>query len=203
VNGLFLAKGGVVSWFLRWLILGGALWAAVPVTAMEYSRKELGSTSLIVLMYGPIIEGDTNKLAAYLNGLPKKVSIFGFALHSPGGDIDEANKLAQFLRRIHALTIVGDGNICASACFLPFAAGRIKLVHPGSKVVVQGTASPDGLDNLAALAATNKMARYASELGVPGTITRKIVVIPTGRVEFLSRADLLSMGAEFPHDSIK
>jgi hypothetical protein len=175
------------------------LTAAMPVAAMEYRKMETGNGSSIVLQYGPIVEGDTLKLSRFISDMPS-ARIFGFALHSPGGDIDEAYRMALFLRGIHALTIVGVHNICAAACFLPFSVGRIKLVYTTSKIIVHGTASPDGLDNIAALEATNKIVRYASQLGVPQSIIRKMVVMPPGRIEPLSRSNLLAIGAEFPAD---
>ncbi len=166
---------------------------------MEYRTRDMGNGSSIIFLYGPISEGDTQKLSRLISDIPPN-RIFGFVFHSPGGDIDEAYRMALFLRSIHALTMIGVRNVCAAACFLPFSVGRIKLVHQTGKVIVHGTSSGDGLDNLAALEATNKIARYAGQLGVPQSIVRKMVVMPPGRVDALSRADLLSMGAEFPAD---
>jgi len=185
---LFLALHAVVGAF------------GSSTSAMQYHKREMGNGHFIIFMYGAIVPGDTRQLLKVINHTPSG-DIFGFALHSPGGDIDEAYRLALYIRSVHGLTIIGDRNICAAACFLPFSVGRIKLVHPESKIIVHGTGSADGLDNVAALNATNKIAGYARKLGVPETIIRKMVMQAPGEVEPLSRADLVSMGAEFPADA--
>jgi hypothetical protein len=133
-----------------------------------------------------------------MKGVPQAgtLLLFGFALNSPGGLISEAETIAKMIHSISgARTIVGDENICASACFLIFAAGQRKMVHYRAKVVVHATSSGEQLENIAALAATTAMARDAAELGVPASIVGKIVATPPGRMDVLSRADLMSMGA--------
>jgi len=156
----------------------------------------------VITMSGPIGQGDAAKFIAFMNSMPSTDRVFGFMLHSSGGYIDEAETIAKFLRKRHALTMVGDGNICASACFLVFAAGGIKSAHPRSKIIVQANSSTTGgLDNLSLLAATTAMARAAAELGVPEAIVRRISILPPGQqVVPLSQDELRSMGVDIVHD---
>jgi hypothetical protein len=166
--------------------------------AMEYQVIPAGGKEIIIGMDGPIVEGDAQKFLVFIKHIPQANSLllFGFALHSPGGLITEAETITKMIRSIHgSRTIVGDGNICASACFLIFAAGQKKMVHYRGKIMVHATSSDEQLENIAALAATTAMARDAAELGVPASVIAKIVVTPPGRVNILSRADLMSMGA--------
>jgi hypothetical protein len=165
---------------------------------MEYQAVPIGGGEVVIGLSGPVVAGDAQRLLAFMKGAPQAATIlfFGFALNSRGGVIDEAETIAKMIHSIKgARTIVGDGNICASACFLIFAAGERKMVHYRGKVIVHATSSGEELEIIAALAATTAMARDAAELGVPASIIGKIVVTPPGRAEVLSRADLMSMGA--------
>jgi hypothetical protein len=177
---------------------------SAPAIAMDYSLVSVGRNIDVIRMSGAIVEGDAGKLFHFLeNKLPAgdpNGLIGGFALDSPGGNILEAEAIARYIHKLQTLTVVGDGDVCASACFLLFAAGKGKLVHPSAKIAVHSTSSANGLETPSALAATTAMARDAVELGVPKAIIGKIVATPPGKIEFLSRADLLSMDAEFSAD---
>jgi hypothetical protein len=140
--------------------------------AMDYRAVPLGNSDIVILMSGPIRRGDLDKLHAFIRNRTKDVhGLYGFALNSPGGDLLEAEAISQFIRKVNALTIVGDGDLCASACFLLFAA------------------------------ATTAMARDAATLGVPPAIIGKMVTMPARGVDFLSRQDLASMDASFTSDA--
>lgn len=182
---------------LRSLVCGALLCVAMTAHCMEYHKQPFGNDGSIIFLYGAINDGDTQKLAQLVHPIPSD-RIFTFVFHSPGGNVDEAYRMALFLRSINARTMIGDKSICAAACILPFYVGRIKIVHPGAKIIVHGTASAQGLDNVAALDSMNKIALYARELGIPQSIIRKMVVMPQGAIEPLSRADILAMGAEIP-----
>ena len=94
---------------------------------------------------------------------------------------------------------MGDGALFASACFLLFAAGKGKVVHPRAKIAVH-SASVGSLENPAALAATTAMARDAAALGVPAGILGKMVMTRSEDADFLSRGDLVSMRVDFTGD---
>jgi hypothetical protein len=169
--------------------------------AMDYRAVPLGNSDIVILMSGPIRRGDLDKLHAFIRNRTKDVhGLYGFALNSPGGDLLEAETISQFIRKVNALTIVGDGDLCASACFLLFAAGKGKVVHPRAKIAVHSV-SVDNHENPSALAATTAMARDAATLGVPPAIIGKMVTMPARGVDFLSRQDLASMDASFTSDA--
>jgi hypothetical protein len=53
-------------------------------------------------------------------------------LNSAGGRLVEGAKLAATIRLAKISTFVGSGAVCASACFLAFAAGDPKSAVPGA-----------------------------------------------------------------------
>ena len=179
------------------LFVAGLLGCSMVASAMDYHIAPMGNNDIVIVMSGPIREGDLNKLHAFIRNNTKNVhGLFGFALNSPGGDILEAEAITKFIKKLGVLTIVSDGDLCASACFLLFAAGKGKLVHPRAKIAVHSV-SIGNVENPTALAATTAMARDAATVGVPVAIIGKMVAMPAEGIDFLSRDDLQSMGVEF------
>ena len=181
------------------LLITALLWFSTA-NAMDYHIAPMGNNDIVIVMSGPIRKGDLKNLHAFIRNNTKNVhGLFGFALNSPGGDVLEAEARTQFVKKLGVLTIVSGGDLCASACFLLFAAGKGKIVHPRARIAVHSV-SMNTVENPEALAATTAMARDAAALGVPAAIIGKMVTMPAEGIEFLSREDLQSMGAEFLPD---
>jgi hypothetical protein len=73
---------------------------------------------------------------------------------------------------IKALRPAKDGAVCASACFLLFAAGEPRTAHPNSFIGVHKAADNDGRETYKSREATRAM--VAQQLGVPSTIADKM-----------------------------
>ena len=97
--------------------------------------------------------------------------------------------------RLRLATRVEDGAVCASACFLLFAAGEPRTAHPNSFIGVHKAADNDGRETYKSREATRAMVEFARQLGVPSTITDKMGRTPSDSLEWLSARDLRSMGA--------
>ena len=170
-----------------------SLWAS-GAQAMQFSTLPLDDPGKVVIgAVGEIIPGDLNRLGAYVGGFPSTVRIIGFALDSPGGNLDEAIKIANALRRIQATVGVLGQAKCASACFLIFAAGSTKLAGATALIGVH-SASENGIETATSMALTTAMARDAAALGVPPSIIGKMVTAEPGQMEWLTQRDLASMG---------
>ena len=92
-------------------------------------------------------------------------------------------------------TRVEDGAVCASACFLLFAAGEPRTAHPNSFIGVHKAADNDGRETSKSREATRAMVEFARQLGVSSTILDKMGRTPSDSLEWLSARDLRSMGA--------
>jgi PAN domain len=83
-----------------------------------------------VIIDGPIAKGDAATLKQRVGELmsaPQGVISYFLCLRSPGGDLDEALKIARFVKRTQRpsiATVIEDGQTCASACALIFLAGN-------------------------------------------------------------------------------
>lgn len=115
-------------------------------------------------------------------------------LNSEGGNLLEGVKLADAIRFGKMSTNVGKNAICASACFLIFAAGNTKFATYDARVGVHGASDQNGDESVGSGAATVSMARIAKELGVPPAIIGRMVVTPPDEIVWLSPQDLQSMG---------
>lgn len=164
--------------------------------AMDFELNAIpGSNDARVLsMLGRIVPGDFSRLADFEKPHPT----FGrVILNSEGGNVFEAVRLAELIHGEGDVVIVPDGAVCVSACFLLFAAGRNRVAGPTASIGVHSVSvSVNGDETPAALGLTTSLARVAAAYGVPPSIIRKLVTTPPGRITWLSRADLTSMGVK-------
>jgi hypothetical protein len=86
------------------------------------------------------------------------------------------------------------GAVCASACFLAFAAGEQKFAGEGALIGVHKAADKGGVETKQSSAATVLMAQFTKELGVPSSIIARMVATPPAQVVWLDQRDLHSMG---------
>jgi hypothetical protein len=126
--------------------------------------------------------------------LPKSDRLFAFIIDSPGGDLFEAEKIANIVREAEVQVVVPSGSQCSSACFLIFAAAVRRYVAPDALIGVHSARETDsGQETVGSKAATMDFARLARALDVPPAIVGKIVSTEPGRMEWLTPADLSLM----------
>lgn len=149
-----------------------------------------------VIMRGPIVQGDGASLDRFLsaghnNGHP----LTTLQLNSPGGLVREGMALADAVRQYHVNVTVPEDGLCASACFLLFAAGEHKEVGPGARIGIHSATSTGGVGQDDGNG-TLLMARYAAQEGVPAAIVGQMVITDSVNVIWLNEPELRSMGAE-------
>lgn len=81
-----------------------------------------------IVISGPIERGDYTRFTKYLLRDARHIYMLrsGVILNSPGGDVDEALKLASLFDKSFITTFVRKGDVCASACFLLWAGGAVR-----------------------------------------------------------------------------
>jgi hypothetical protein len=115
-------------------------------------------------------------------------------LNSTGGRLAEGARLAATVRLAKMSTSVSPGAVCASACFLVFAAGDPKFAAPDALIGVHKASEKNGRETALSSAATRSMAGFAKELGVPSGILARMVSTPAAQIGWLTAQDLRSMG---------
>jgi len=173
------------------LALAAALAVAPAARAMTVQLVPVPgeAPSAALLLQGHIVAGDARRLR-------RALAQGGFAalvLNSPGGSVLEARDMARLIRMLHVPVVVPDHAVCASACFMLFAAGRDRVAEPGAMIGVHSASVSGGNETMDSLGVTTLMAREAAQYGVPAGITGRMVTTAPGQMAWLGRADLESM----------
>jgi membrane-bound ClpP family serine protease len=159
---------------------------------------------VIILISGQITTGDADAFVSevkQVNAAGKTIE--NVQLNSTGGRLIEGVKLAEAIRERKISTFIGRGAVCASACFLAFAAGDRKFVASGALVGVHKASDGSGLETELSGIATVSMARFAKDLGVPSAIIDRMVRTPPKQIVWLSSHDLQSMGVTMAETPIQ
>jgi membrane-bound ClpP family serine protease len=124
--------------------------------------------------------------AALLRGSPGLVVLDG-----PGGILGEALLIAEEVRRRRLNTLVAANRSCASACAVVFLSGRSKFLEAGANVGLHSASYADGR---ADPEATELMAAYLRQVGVPAGTLRRMAQTAPNRIRWLTRAEQQAIG---------
>src|SRR5262245_9948958 len=175
-KSLAIVRGvGMKLRFVNLMIVAGAICAHAPVHAASIKAMPGKSGRVVIQVSGVIVAGDAG---LFVSAIKKTTdagkSIESVVLNSSGGSLAEGERLAATIRFARIPTIVPSGAICASACFLAFAAGAPKLAAPDALIGVHKASEKGGRETKASAAATAVMAQLAKELGVPSPIIARM-----------------------------
>jgi hypothetical protein len=152
---------------------------------------------VIIEVTGMLGTGDADLFVRAVNQASQAgKSIDIVQLNSAGGKLGEGAKLATAIKSGRLLTAVPSGAVCASACFLVFAAGERKFAEAGALIGVHKASERGGVETKASALASVLMARFARELGVSSSIVSRMLATPPTRIEWLDARDLHSMGVK-------
>ena len=104
----------------------GLMLALLIAWSTTSTAAEISAVPEGISVSGQIVAGDYKRLATFVMRNPSRLNSFlegALVLNSPGGNVDEAMKIANLLDRSFAATSVLRGTTCASSCFLLWAAG--------------------------------------------------------------------------------
>lgn len=195
------------------LILVMAMIAVVrPACAAEITLMATGDHSYpVVTISGKLTDTDDDNLAVVLRQARDQGagSIF-LRLNSPGGSvragISITERLDTYKRESHAsvITVVGDNEMCASACFLIWLSGSVSTSGISTQFGVHGASSSlTGQQDIGALAVTTMMAKFFHDHNVPDDIIGRMVVAPPSDMVWLKLGDLERVGNYRNLDDLK
>ena len=140
-----------------------------------------------LLVSGVIGPGSYDEFrAALINERPEIVVLDG-----PGGILGEALLIGSEVRKRHLDTMVGPNRSCASACAIVFLSGRVKYLASGATVGLHQASFADGRGDPEA---TDLMARYLRDVGVPNATLRRMARTAPSDIRWLSKAEQKAMG---------
>ncbi len=172
-----------------------ALIATGPCYAMNIGRVELNG-GYVVTLNGEILQGDLERIGSFFAAQPSGPRFIGFSLDSPGGNLFEAEKIAEGIHRLHTSVVVLKNSMCASACFLLFAASERTVIEPGASIGVH-SASLGGKEDLQTMGMTTAFARDLAVYGVAPDILGQLVTTTSDQMQWLTIEQLQELGTKF------
>jgi hypothetical protein len=172
-----------------------AIYLGAPASSATIKSVPGKDRHVVIQISGQIAAGDAD---AFTNAV-KQANAAGkvvesVQLNSTGGSLLEGAKLAAAIKVGKISTAVAQGAVCASACFLAFAAGDPKFAGYGALIGVHKASDKGGRETAASGEATRLMGRFANELGVPSSIIARMLSTPAKQIGWLNPQDLRSMG---------
>lgn len=200
-------------------ILVSCIVAIHSTLAAEISLPETGEFSRPlngILIEGPIVKGDFKRFQYLALSSSGTGTVF---LASPGGDLAEAIKIGQLVRRLqmdvwapdsnkklwNSMIKVSDqrNNLCVSACFFIYAAGtyraggvlgvhRPRFAEEDLKAMTMEQAA-NGQSSTSDIAAA-----YQRKMGIPNSIIEKAATTKPNDIQWLTEAEVKSLSGYIP-----
>jgi len=172
-----------------------AIYLGAPASSATIKSVPGKDRRVVIQIFGQIAAGDAD---VFINAV-KQANAAGkvvesVQLNSTGGSLFEGAKLAAAIKGGKISTSVAQGAVCASACFLAFAAGDPKFAGYGALIGVHKASDKGGRETAASGEATLLMGRFAKDLGVPSAIIARMLSTPAKQIGWLNPQDLRSMG---------
>jgi len=193
LGGIMKLGGAILLGMAFAVYLGG------PASSATIKSLPGKNGRVVIQISGQIAPGDADifiSVVKQANAAGKAVE--SVQLNSSGGKLFEGARLAAAIKFGKMSTTVAQGAVCASACFLAFAAGDPKFVGYGALIGVHKASDKDGRETEASGAATLSMAGFAKELGVPSAIIARMSSTSAKKIAWLNPQDLQSMGVSMP-----
>ncbi len=146
---------------------------------------------VVVTLEGEIKPGDAKKIQDIINmSRGKNRQVIAVRLNSPGGNLMEGVNIADIVNDNKLATVVMNNTMCASACFIAFAAGHEKWASARSSLGVHGAANKDGKQDADSMTATIVMAKILNMMHVPPSVIGKMVITPPEEMVWLKLPDM-------------
>ena len=165
---------------------------------LEFTSANLGGYENAVLLTGAIAEGDAERFGDWLKGLATTPE--AFALHSPGGAVDEALRIGRIIRTTGLPVMVTVGASCFSACPYILAGGLKREVSRQALVGVHqhyfgtNTYLPAFLLVSDIQVGQGEVMSYLAEMGIDPMIMVKALITPPDDIYILVPEELERFG---------
>jgi hypothetical protein len=178
--------------------------ALLATTAYHPARAEVTSvlpdnskTAEVIVITGEIKYEDDKVLANVLSTIARKGhSVRGVVFDSEGGNVIAAAGMADLIHHNGYNTYVHEGSVCASACFLAWAAGKERYFRGNAQIGVHNV-TIKGEENADAAKVTLVMIKCLKDYGVTAEILGKLASTSASDVAWLSPGELAQMGATY------
>ena len=178
---------------------------ATYANAAEFSFSRINSNSFTIELNGIIKDGDDKLLLSAIKNDPYKFLLSSsIILSSLGGSVSEAIKIAEIIEMASFMTIVNEGDTCASSCFLVLVAGQMRVMD-GDILIHRPYISADSYDS-GDLYETTKahqtlmqdVRKFLAARAVPAYLIEYMMKKSSTEAYRLSIHDLIELGGTSP-----
>jgi hypothetical protein len=168
--------------------------AVSPSYGAEFQPIGRRDLTIAIGMTGRITPDDGARLReliaiATANGL----TVSQIALNSEGGSVMGGADVALTVRNTGIGTFVAASSVCASSCFMVFAAGKNRSVENGARVGVHSATTLLSGESQQAKSMTVDMVRLLAELGTPAAVLGRLVTSRPHEIAWLTALELEAM----------
>lgn len=146
---------------------------------------------VVITLEGEIKIGDSQRIQDMIDKAHwANRDVIAIRLNSPGGNMMEGIHIADVVNDNKLATVVVNKSMCASACFLAFAAGHEKYASAYSSLGVHGASESNGKESPDSRQATMVMAKVLNMMHVPARIIGQMVITPPEQMVWLKLVDM-------------
>ncbi len=178
----------------QWLLALACLTNSTAICAADFQLGGRRDGNVAVTVSGQIDAADgasLRSLIAIAQSQALKISVL--SLNSPGGSVVGGADLAITVRTAGINTAVDDAHMCASACFMVFAAGVGRHASSQARIGVHSATAADVGETRLAKSVTVDMARLLADFGVPAAVLGRLVTARPDAMAWLTADELRSM----------
>lgn len=161
---------------------------------LQFAIADVDGRDGAALISGTIAEGDARRFVDWLQSLPEPPS--AFALHSPGGVVDEALRIGRAIRATERPVVIDAGAVCFSACPYILAGGFEREVSRRAYVGVhqhyfgENTYLPAFLLVADIQVGQGEVMGYLGEMGIDPLLMAKALMTPPDDIYILLPEEL-------------
>lgn len=182
--------------FISALLISVSLTASCKAAKFDYYYN--GEGNAVITLEGEIVEGDRERFRDVVKGLNRNNRyVSGLRLNTGGGNLKEGFGIAADVMATKIDTMVYRNSMCASACFLIFAAGNQKWIDDGARIGVHAAADQNGKETVGSMATTLEMVRIMKMLNAPPSVIAKAATTVPGAMAWLTADEAIAMGARW------
>ena len=161
-----------------------------------FQRVPDSTGNVYIRIVGELMIGDLVRMGEWTKTMPANDQIIGFMFNSPGGNILEGARFATMIHDMRVSTYVSDDQVCASACFLMWAAGSHRMVAPTASLGIHSASDYNDNETIDAMGVTLGTIRMLKTYGVPDAVLGRLATTKPGEMVWLHPKDLTAMNVE-------
>lgn len=173
--------------------------SSAPAIGAEFFIESRPDGSTLLVMDGAIEQGDSQRMINLIKNSPVQFMVAnGMRVNSTGGSVGEALKLARIVESSGLYFRVEGSDVCASACFVLYAAAPARWVSDDAQILVHRpylAGTPKSSSEYTGTVktqqqATSIMRDYLQARSIPSSLIDKMMTYPSTKAHRITKGEL-------------